>query len=175
MSDKKKHSDEKRKSLEIIDIKEEVKSLTAYELKFQESAKVIDYCKSQQWQVVILLVGLYFGLVSIYLQIEKTNIIKLKFIYLQWAIVIIATFTLLVGLKTISNLYLSIVKHRKRINTLNNYLILPKDLQEEEENQKKKQEWSSELLKQYFGIFLSFVLVKIYILLMIIVCPFKWN
>lgn len=107
---------------------------TIFVMKYNESGKVIDYCKSQQWQVVVIIIGFMFAIASLYIQWVNTfsqpkeslgfilNIhgYCIILIYIAWSC----------GLHLLMRLNKTIKRHNFYIDALKKYFDVPKELSE---------------------------------------------
>jgi len=109
-----------------------------FDLKFKESSKVLDYCKTQQWQIAILIIG--FGLSVLNLYFNWLEVANSNYIHSMKILLIISfSMILLVGLLCICLLQSTSSRHRNHIDQLNLLLILPTFLQKDIKIQEKKQ------------------------------------
>ena len=101
-----------------------------FKLQYKESAKVIDFCKQQQWYVAGLGVAINYGLITI-CQSYLNVLPPIKFLIL--VIMLISTILIpIVGFSILHGLVKNTSRHRSYINQLKNknYINVPCELKE---------------------------------------------
>jgi hypothetical protein len=92
-----------------------------------ESSKVIDFCKQQQWYVVGLGVGIHFGMIVV--SQEYFQILPCFQFLLSLIMIGVSSIIPFVGLFVLLNLFNKTSEHRTAISKLKtNYLKLPPEL-----------------------------------------------
>jgi hypothetical protein len=97
-------------------------------LQYNESAKVIDFCKNQQWYVVGLGVGINYGMIVICQEYLK---LIPSFQFLVLLILIFVSFAIpIIGKTILDDLNNNTIKHRQNIDILKNekYIEVPDEL-----------------------------------------------
>ena len=116
--------------MKVFDFNEPEDRKELFKLQYKESAKVIDFCKQQQWYVAGLGVAINFGLITI-CQSYLNVLPPIKFLIL--VIMLVSTILIpITGSFMLHGLFKTTTRHRGYINKLKNknYIGAPHKLKE---------------------------------------------
>ena len=112
-------------------------------LRYSESAKVIDYTKSQQWQVTSVSIGLHFGILTFFKALEDPIVSSI--------ILIVVFAVTVIGIVLNVLLFISAKKHREIIDVLDHNCFINGLIEREIKDIKAKYEYVRIFSNSFFS------------------------